>query len=58
MTEDQIERLAQVIANSLPGLVREKTGAQSKPIQPSSIGKLYVDKDEVENIIRAALNKK
>jgi hypothetical protein len=45
-----------MIANSLPGLVKEKTGAQSKPIQPGNIGKLYVERDEVKNIVRAALN--
>jgi hypothetical protein len=30
MTPDQIDTLAQMIANSLPGLVKEKTGPQSQ----------------------------
>jgi hypothetical protein len=34
----------------------EKTGPQSKPIQPKNIGRLYVEKDDVKNVITAALN--
>jgi hypothetical protein len=52
---DQIELLAQMIANSLPGLVKEKTGPQSQPIQPKNIRSLYVEKDDVKNVIVAAL---
>jgi hypothetical protein len=55
MTPDQIDTLAQMIANSLPGLVKEKTGPQSKPMQPKNIRSLYVEKDDVKNVIVAAL---
>ena len=55
MTPDQIDTLAQMIANSLPGLVKEKTGPQSKPMQPKNIRSLYVEKDNVKNVIAAAL---
>ena len=44
-----------MIANSLPGLVKEKTGPQSQPIQPKNIRSLYVEKDDVKNVIVAAL---
>ena len=44
-----------MIANSLPGLVKEKTGPQSKPMQPKNIRGLYVEKDDVKNVIVAAL---
>jgi|SRR5271166_214897 len=53
MTPDQIDTLAQMIANSLPNLVKEKMGPQSKPIQPKNIGSLYVEKDDVKNVIVA-----
>jgi len=44
-----------MIANSLPGLVKEKTGPQSKPMQPKNIRSLYVEKDDVKNVIVVAL---
>ena len=44
MTPDQIDTLAQMIANSLPGLIKEKTGPQSKPMQPKNIRSLYVER--------------
>jgi hypothetical protein len=55
MTPDQIDALAQMIANALPDLVREKTGLQSTPFKPENMGRLYVEKNDVRNIIVAAL---
>ena len=59
MTPDQVDTLAQMIANHLPGLVLERSDREGEsPFQPKNLGRLYVEKDEVKNIIRAALNEK
>src|ERR1700740_2448134 len=55
MTPNQIVTPAKNSPNPLPGLVKEKTGPQSKPIQPKNIRSLYVEKDDVKNVIVAAL---
>jgi len=57
MTPHQIDTLAEMIANSLPDLVKEKPGPQRKPIQPKKIRSLYVEKDDVKNVIIAALKR-
>lgn len=55
MTSEQIDTLAQMIANHLPGLVREKSDATGGPSKPKNIGLLYVEKADVKKIIVAAL---
>jgi len=55
MSPDQIDTLAQMIANSLPGLVKERTRPKSEPIQPKNIMSLHVEKDDVKSLIIAAL---
>jgi hypothetical protein len=55
MTPNQIDLLAQMIANSLPGLVLERTGPESKPFKPENMKRLYVEWKDVRNIISGFL---
>ena len=55
MTPNQIDMLAQTIANSLPGLVLEKTGPESKPFKPENLKRLYVEWKDVRNVISGFL---
>ena len=55
MTPSQIDLLAQMIANSLPGLVLEITGPESKPFKPENPKRLYVEWKDVRNVISGFL---
>jgi hypothetical protein len=57
MTPDQIDMLAQMIANHLPDLVWERSDPQSEPFKPANLKRLYVEKDDVKNVIIAALKR-
>jgi hypothetical protein len=57
MTPDQIDMLAQMIANHLPDFVWEKSDPQSEPFKPKNRDRLCVEKDDVKNVIIAALKR-
>jgi hypothetical protein len=56
MTPDQIDTLAQKIANSVPDLVWERSAPQGRPFRPENLKRLYVEKNDVRNIIVATLH--
>jgi hypothetical protein len=59
MTPEQIDTLAGMIANNLPGLVLERPDREGQsPSKLGNVGRLYANPDEVKVIIRAALNQK
>jgi hypothetical protein len=59
MTPDDIDALALMIANHLPGLVLQKPEVEGEPpSKPKNLDRLFVQAGEVRNIILTALNQK